>query len=232
MIELCLTTFDKKMIKESREKYPINCYAMNPSIAVNALKNNQKTFLEEALEIREIIGQEDPFFIQVIGTTAEEMIEDGRRIKETIPGNTYVKIPASKEGYRAISVLTNEGIKCSCTAVFTVNQAILAATAGAEYVAIYVSRLNNNGEDGFQVIKEIKEIFKEHDLNCKVCAASIKNTQQVKQSISYGAENVTVDYDLLEKMAEHSLTDSTLKKFKEDWENLFGKNIRISNMEV
>src|SRR5699024_1793256 len=178
------------------------------------------------------IGEDTSLFIQVIGLTSDEMVEDGKKIKKEVSGNTYVKIPASKEGFRAIRVLKELDIKISCTAVFTLNQAMLAAEAGADYVAVYVSRLNNLGVSGIELVRNIKEAFKNRNIQCKVAAASLKTPLDVEKSIKAGANNVTIPYSLLEEMSTHTLTQKTMEDFKNDWENLFGEGIKIYNMNL
>ena len=136
MLEFCLDTGDLEMVKAASKVYPLGCYSMNPTIAVNCLKGTGKSFIQNARDIREVIGDEMPFFLEAMGDTAEELVEDARAMVAAVPGNTLVKIPACPEGYKAIAALKAEGIRTSCTAVYTFNQAMLAALAGAEYVAV------------------------------------------------------------------------------------------------
>ena len=131
MVEYCLDTGDLEMVKKCVGVYPLACFSMNPSIAVNCLKGTGKTFLENANQIREVIGLDTPFYLEAMGDTAEEMIEDARAVRTKVPGNTLVKIPACPEGLKAIAALKKEGIYCSCTAIYDFNQAMLAAEAGA-----------------------------------------------------------------------------------------------------
>lgn len=122
------------------------------------------------------------------------MIEDGKNIKKEVPGNTYVKILANKEGFRAIRDLKEIDIKISCTAVFTLNQAMLAAESGVNYAAVYVDRLNRLGVSGIELVRNIKEAFKDKNIQCKVAAASLKTPLDVENSIYAGADNVTIPY--------------------------------------
>lgn len=200
MLEFCLTTFDVDMVRQALPVYPVNCFAMNPSIAVKDLKG-RGDFLGTAREIRKLIGEGEKFYLEVMGDTAREMVEDARRIIAEVPGNTLVKIPACPEGYRAIAQLKREGIRCSCTAVFDADQALLAAAAGAVCVAVYVSRLDAAGIDGLAVVSQIREAFSRAGVDCMLCAASLKTPGQVEQAILRGAGNVTVDLPLLRQMA-------------------------------
>lgn len=176
---------------------------MNPTIAVNCLKGTGKTFLENANQIREVIGLDTPFYLEAMGDTAEEMIEDARAVRAKVPGNTLVKIPACPEGLKAIAALKKEGIYCSCTAIYDFNQAMLAAEAGAVCVAVYVSRLDKNGYYGISVVRQISEAFKLRNVDTMVCVASLKTPLDVERAILAGAQNVTVDYEMLEKMIGH-----------------------------
>src|SRR5699024_12157084 len=121
-IDICLDTGNLELIQEGLEIITINSVSMNPSIAVDYLKTVNRGFIENALIIREVIGDEMPFFLEAMGDTAEEMVEDAKKVVEIIPGNTTVKIPASVEGFKAIKELRKLNIPTSCTAVYTLNQ--------------------------------------------------------------------------------------------------------------
>ena len=230
MLEFCLDTGDLEMVQAASKVYPLGCYSMNPTIAVNCLKGTGKSFIQNARDIREVIGDEMPFFLEAMGDTAEELVEDARAMVAAVPGNTLVKIPACPEGYKAIAALKAEGIRTSCTAVYTFNQAMLAALAGAEYVAVYVSRLDRNGGNGIETVRRIKQAFLDHGIDCIVSAASIKSAGEVERAIEAGADNIALNLDLLEQMAVHPMTAGTLETFKSDWEGLFGVGVRIANM--
>lgn len=181
MLEFCLDTGDFEMVKTASSIYPVNCFSMNPSIAVNCLKGTGKSFVQNALDIRGVIGEETPFFLEAMGDTAEELVEDAKAMVKAVPGNTFVKIPACPEGFKAIRELKNAGIATSCTAVYTFNQAMLAAMAGASYVAVYVSRLDKNGGDGIEVVRRIKQAFVAHNIDCVVSAASSRLRSRSKR---------------------------------------------------
>ena len=230
-MEYCLDTGDLEMVKKTVEMYPIRCFSMNPTIAVNCLRGTGRTFLENAVMIREVIGEETPFYLEAMGDTAEEMIEDAHKIREVVKGNTLIKIPACPQGLKAIRLLKEEGILCSCTAIYDFNQAMLAAEAGAYCVAVYVSRIDNAGGDGIEVVRKIKEAFTMAKIDCKVSAASLKQAVYLEKAVLAGADGATVTLDMLDKMAVHPMTQKTLDTFKSDWESLFGKGMRVANME-
>lgn len=225
MIEYCLVTYDLDMVKKAIDYYPVNCFAMNPSIAAKDLKGKTISFLEASKEYRQIIGDDLPLYIEVMGDTAEEMIEDARRIVKEVSGNTLVKIPATDAGLKAIRLLKNEGIRSSCTAIFDPNQALLASEAGAVCVAVYVSRLDKSGYNGMEVVRKISEIFRQRGIKTMVCAASLKTSKDVEDAILAGAQNVTVDLRMLDDMIMHPMTKQTLKQFKDDWYSLFKEKI-------
>lgn len=229
-MEYCLDTGSLEMVKSALEIFPINSVSMNPTIAANDLKGKNITFIENALMIREAVGNEFPFFLEAMGDTAEEMVKDAEKVVEKIPGNTFVKIPACPEGLKAIKILRQQGIRTSCTAIYTFNQAMLAAEAGADYVAVYVSRLDKLGASGNKVVRDIKNAFDERNIECKVCAASLKNNDDIEAVLKAGAENIAITLDLLNNMSVHPLTGQTLETFKNDWESVFGKGVRIVNM--
>ena len=141
-----------------------------------------------------------------------------------------MKIPACPEGFKAIRLLKQEGILCSCTAIYDFNQALLAAEAGAYCVAVYVSRIDRTGGEGIEVVRRIKEAFMIEGLDTMVSAASLKSPLAIEQAALAGADNVTVTLEMLEQMAIHPMTEGTLEKFKSDWEGLFGKGVRVVDM--
>ena len=229
-MEFGLDTGDFEEVKKVYDIYPVKCYSMNPSIAVRALQGTGISFIENAIRIREHIGDDLPFYLEAMGDTAEEMIEDARAIKKAVKGNTFVKIPACPEGFKAIRLLKQEGILCSCTAIYDFNQALLAAEAGAYCVAVYVSRIDRTGGEGIEVVRRIKEAFMIEGLDTMVSAASLKSPLAIEQAALAGADNVTVTLEMLEQMAIHPMTEGTLEKFKSDWEGLFGKGVRVVDM--
>lgn len=230
MIIYCLDTANLEMIKKAKDKYPVGAFSMNPSIAVRDLNKSKKGFLENVKEMRNVIGTEVEFYLQVIGETAEDMIKDAETIVKSVPGNTIIKIPACPEGIKAIRLLKKSGIKAGATGVLDVNQAVLASMAGAVNVAVYLNRLDNVGGDGIEVIRKIYDAFKIQNIKCHISAASIKNALYVEKSILAGADYITVSYELLEQLATHSLTAKTLAGFKSDWEGLYGEEKMIYNL--
>jgi len=131
------------------------------------------------------------------------------------------------EGLKACRILTKEGIPVNVTLVFSVNQAILAAKAGAKYVSPFIGRLDDNGQDGIHLIKEIHEVFKNYEYSTQILVASVRHTMHVVEAAKIGADVVTLPPDVLGKMLKHTLTDVGLKNFLADWEKLKKENPSI-----
>lgn len=226
-MQIILDTADVQEIERLTKIYPIDGVTTNPSIVVK----QKREFTGLIKEIRKIIGNDKMLHVQALGKTAEEIIEEAQYLNELIGGNLYIKIPVIEEGIRAISILKEKSIKTTATAVFTPLQALISARAGAEYVAPYVNRLDNISAGGVEVVSEIIQIFNIHNLNTKVLAASFKNTEQVHKVCLAGGQAVTVSPDILTQLLYHPFTNSSVDKFIEDWEGLYGKEARTDNLK-
>lgn len=169
-----------------------------------------------------------PVSLEVVGTKTEEMIEEAHRLMK-YGQNVVVKIPMISDGLRAIRQLTLDGIPTNVTLVFSTNQAILAAKAGASYVSPFIGRLDDTGHDGMSIIREIVQIFRNYDFSTEVLVASIRHPLHVIEAGRIGADIVTLPPDILAKMMTHPLTDKGLAAFLDDWEKLKKEkpNIRI-----
>lgn len=173
--------------------------------------------------IKEITGIVDgPISGEVISEDAKGMIEEGRKIA-AIHKNMIVKIPMTAEGLKATKVLANEGIKTNVTLIFSVNQALLAANAGATYVSPFLGRIDDISMNGMDLVRNIAEIFRVHKISTKIIAASVRNPLHVIEAARAGADIATVPYNLVQQMIKHPLTDQGLEKFKKDWQNAFSK---------
>ncbi|MDO4719458.1 MAG: fructose-6-phosphate aldolase [Peptostreptococcaceae bacterium] len=190
----------------------------NPSLIAKEGRN----FEEVLREITEIV--DGPISGETKATTldAEGMIEEGRAIAAMHP-NMVVKIPMTAEGLKATKVLSSEGIKVNMTLIFSVNQALLAARAGAAYVSPFVGRLDDINMSGIALIQDIAEIFDIHGIETEIISASIRNTVHVTESARAGAHIATVPFAVLEQMCSHPLTTAGLEKFKADYIAVFGE---------
>ena len=155
---------------------------------------------------------------EVLSDDAEGMIAEGRDLAQIHP-NITIKIPMTEEGLKAVNVLSKEGIKTNVTLIFSAAQALLAARAGASYVSPFVGRLDDIGNEGIQVIKDIVAIFAIHDIDTEIIAASIRTPMHVLDCAVAGADIATIPFGVLKKMLLHPLTDNGLEQFKKDWEN-------------
>lgn len=175
--------------------------------------------------IREIASIVDgPISGEVKATTvdAEGMIAEGREIAAIHP-NMVVKIPMTGEGLKACRTLAAEGIKTNVTLIFTANQALLAARAGATYVSPFLGRLDDISTDGVELVREIAEIFDVAGIETQIIAASVRHPMHVTQCALAGAHIATVPYKVLEAMIRHPLTDAGIEKFQADYRAVFGE---------
>jgi transaldolase len=169
--------------------------------------------------LKEICGiTSGPVSAEVVSDDVEAMLEEGRHFAKLAP-NIVVKVAMSENGLEAISRLAEEGIKTNCTLVFSTNQGLLAAKAGASLVSPFVGRLDDINQDGMTIIRELAEIFSIYDIEAEVLAASIRNPLHVTQAALAGAHVATVPFKVLRQMVRHPLTDKGIAQFKKDWES-------------
>jgi transaldolase len=158
-----------------------------------------------------------PVSAEVVADEVDGMIEEGRHFAKIAP-NIYVKVAMSENGLEAISRLADEGIRTNCTLIFSTNQGLLAAKAGASLISPFVGRLDDINQDGMTVIRELAEIFAIHDIEAQILSASIRNPLHVTQSALAGAHIATLPFKVLQQMVHHPLTDKGIATVKADWE--------------
>ncbi len=212
-------------IKEIYTTFPADGVTTNPSI----LAKNGKQPFETLKEIREFIGEDAELHVQVVALDMEGMIEDAHRIQKELGKNTYVKIPTTKEGLKAMKALKKEGAKITATAIYTQMQAFLAGKIGADYAAPYVNRIDNLGADGIKTAKDIHDIFKNNNLKTEVLAASFKNSQQVLELCKYGIGASTMSPDVIEGLIKNDSVAMAVDAFTKDFEKLCGENVTMKN---
>ncbi|MCI7813922.1 MAG: fructose-6-phosphate aldolase [Lachnospiraceae bacterium] len=190
----------------------------NPSL----IAKEGRDFKQVIQEITSIV--DGPISGEVKATTvdAEGMIKEGREIAAIHP-NMVVKIPMTVEGLKAVKVLSAEGIKTNVTLIFTANQALLAARAGATYVSPFLGRLDDISQTGVALIETIAEIFANYDMKTEIIAASVRNPIHVTDCALAGADIATVPYSVLVQMTKHPLTDQGIAKFQADYKAVFGE---------
>ena len=190
----------------------------NPSL----IAKEGRVFEEVIAEIASIVDGPISGEVKATTTDAEGMIKEGREIAKIHP-NMVVKIPMTVEGLKAVKVLSAEGIKTNVTLVFTSNQALLAARAGATYVSPFLGRLDDISVRGVDLVAEIAEIFKVAGIETQIIAASVRNPMHITDCALAGADIATVPYKVIEQMTHHPLTDAGIKKFQDDYIAVFGE---------
>lgn len=218
-MKLILDTVNLEEIKRGFDLFPVEGVTTNPTI----ISKENRNLFSILKDIQQVIGKETELHVQLLGNTAEKMLEEAVVVKERIGGNIYMKIPVSQQGIKAMKRLKKEGYKITATAVITPNQALIAAKAGADYVAPYVNRIDNLASNGTQVVADIVEIFEKNLINTKVLAASFKNAQQFCKVAKAGCPAVTISFEILETALSHPLTDTSLEQFTRDWDGVYGE---------
>ena len=215
-MKLFIDTANVDHIKEMAELGILKGVTTNPTL----IAREGRDFNEVIKEITSIV--DGPISGEVISLEAEGMIKEGIEISKIHP-NMVVKIPLTQEGLKATKALSDMGIKTNVTLIFSANQALLAATAGATYVSPFVGRLEDTLHDGIQVVGEIREIFDIYGFDTEIISASIRTPKQLADSALVGAHIATVPYEVLKKAMSHPLTDKGIAAFMADWEKAFGK---------
>lgn len=207
-------------IQKCVDYYPIDGVTTNPTI----ISKEKKDFKQLIGEITEIIGKDRMFHIQTTSTEADDIVNEAVALKAIIGENFFIKIPISSQGLKATMELKRLGINVTMTAIFTQQQALVAAKAGADYVAPYINRLDNIVSDGVHVVSEIVKMFNYYDIKTKVLAASFKNVEQVHKVAMVGGHAVTINPDLFDQLIYHPLTYYAVDDFDKDWECVYGSN--------
>ncbi len=189
----------------------------NPSL----IAKEGRDFNQVIKEIASIVDGPISGEVKATTTDAEGMIKEGREIAAIHP-NMIVKIPMTTEGLKAVKVLTAEGIKTNVTLIFSANQALLAARAGATYVSPFLGRLDDISVCGTDLIRDIVEIFEVAGIDTEIIAASVRHPMHVTECALAGADIATVPYKVLEQMTHHPLTDQGIEKFQKDYLAVFG----------
>jgi transaldolase len=158
-----------------------------------------------------------PVSAEVVAEDVEGMLREGRAFSKLAP-NIVVKVPMSEEGLEAMSRFAEEGIKTNCTLIFTANQGLLAAKAGASILSPFIGRLDDINQDGMDVIRELVAIVELHDLETEVLTASVRHPRHVTEAALAGSHIATLPFKVLQQMVHHPLTDKGIKTFREDWD--------------
>lgn len=189
---------------------------------VAGVTTNPSLIVKEKRDLKEVIKQiaelvDGPVSAEVIATEAPEMVKEAQELVK-LGKNVVIKVPMTEEGLKAVSILSKEGIKTNVTLIFSANQALLAARAGATFVSPFVGRIDDMSMDGITLIEDIAEIFIMHDIKAEIIAASVRTPMHMTQCAKAGAHIATVPYKVLTASMKHPLTDAGLARFLADWE--------------
>ena len=214
-MRIFLDTANIEQIRQAARLGVVSGVTTNPSLVS---KEKVADYEAAVREICSIIS--GPVSVEVVVEGAQAMIEQARRIATWAP-NVVIKIPATADGLAVTSTLAKDNIKVNFTLCFSLNQALLGALAGAAYVSPFVGRLDDIGQDGMQLVKDIVDVFKNYpDLHTEVIAASIRHPQHCVTAAKIGAHIATVPYDVLMQMIRHPLTDIGISRFLADWQRI------------
>lgn len=216
-MEILLDTAHLEDIRKYNEIYDITGVTSNPTI----LSREKSDFFPLLLEIRKIIGEKQ-LHVQVTGSTCEEMMKEAAAITDQLGKDTYIKVPANEEGIRTMKALKAENYHVTATAVYMPQQAMLASSVGADYVAPYFNRMNNINVDSKKAISEMAWLFEHYHRDTRILAASFKNTQQIMDAFLAGADAVTSSPELFTQMVESPIIDFAVEGFMKDWKETYG----------
>ena len=219
-MEFILDTADLEAVKQLDELLTIEGVTTNPSIITKSGKTPEQVIKE----FIEYLRPEQKFFVQVVSTDYEQMLEEARYICSLRPKNTYVKIPVTHNGYKAIKQLKSEGLGVLATAIYSADEAFLAAMNGADYLAPYVNRMCNYGDGIGQVLDLLQMLETQGFENTKVIAASFKNVEQVHTLIAAGIQSVTVPPEVVFTMIDHPGTKIAVDEFSVAWSEAYGRD--------
>nr|WP_297707801.1 fructose-6-phosphate aldolase [uncultured Butyrivibrio sp.] len=217
-MKLFVDTANIEEIRKANDMGVICGVTTNPSL----IAKEGRDVYEVVKEIASIVDGPISGEVKATTTDAEGMIAEGREIAK-LHKNMVVKIPMTIEGLKACKVLSSEGIKVNMTLIFTANQALLCARAGAAFVSPFLGRLDDISVRGTDLISEVAEIFNIHGIETEIIAASIRNPMHVTDCALAGADIATVPYKVIEQMTHHPLTDAGIEKFQKDYLAVFGE---------
>ena len=218
-MELVIDSASLEAIRELDELLNISGVTTNPTIITKTGKDPE----EVIGELCDFLTESQSLFIQAIRTDCEGMVEEARWIASLREANTYVKIPVTREGLKAIKICKDLGIGVLATAIYSADQAFLAAANGADYLAPYVNRMDNYG-DGVENVKDLLQMLKVNDMRARVIAASFKNTRQVHELIKAGVHAVTIPPEVAFAMIDHPGTEIAVREFGDSWFRAYGRD--------
>lgn len=226
-MRLIVDSADTEKIRKMFEYYPVSGVTTNPTILT---KSGKKPY-EVLREIRGIIGPETDLHVQTLGEDADEIVHEATVIKRMLGEETFVKIPVTREGIKAIRICAQRFGHITGTAVYSTAQAYLAAEAGADYIAPYVNRIDNLSQNGVEVTKKIQNILGQYAGKTRMLAASFRNVHQVIELAEYGVYSATVDPDIIERMLTNDSVDAAIAKFSADMTSAYGEQMVMTHTD-
>jgi transaldolase len=211
-----IDTANLEQIREMQDLGIIDGVTTNPTL----LAKEGADPIEQLKQICQIV--DGPVSAEVVGLKTDEMVREARELAKLAP-NIVIKIPMTKDGIKAVKILEPEGIKTNVTLVFSQNQVLIAAKAGASYISPFIGRLMDNGQDEIDMLWESMEIIRAYEFESEIIVASVRNTRHVVEAAKMGAHIATIPFAVLDKMFKHPNTDKGLEDFLADWEKLQAK---------
>ena len=219
-MELYLDTANVAEVERLARIFPLQGVTTNPSIVAAG----GESIWDVLPRLQNAVGKEGRLFAQVMSREAADMVDEAQRLAEHVPG-IVVKVPVTAEGLAAIKQLKLLGIPTLGTAVYSAAQGLLAALAGAEYVAPYVNRVDAQGGDGIRMVQELQSLLELHAPESKVLAASFKTPRQALDCLLAGCEAITLPLDVAQQFLAAPAVEAAVVKFEEDWQKAFGSNV-------
>lgn len=216
-MELYLDTANVADVERLARIFPIAGVTTNPSI----IAASGESVWDVLPRLQKIVGPQGTLFAQTMSRDADGMVAEARRLSAAFPG-LVVKIPVTAEGLVTIKILKKEGITTLGTAVYSAAQGLLAALAGAKYIAPYVNRVDAQGGDGIRTVQELQSLLELHAPESMVLAASFKTSRQALDCLLAGCEAITLPTDVAQQMLNTPAVESAIDKFEQDWKNAFG----------
>ncbi len=214
-MKIFLDTSDVNIIRKYCETGLIDGVTTNPTL----MKQVGRNPVEVVSEISSLFNSDASISVEVVADSAKDMIIQAKQY-HSINKNVTIKVPCTYEGLKACKKLSNRDIKVNVTLIFSFNQSILAAKAGATYISPFIGRCEDNDINGIDLISSIRKVFNLNNISTKILAASIRNIDHISESFKAGADIVTIPPKVFEEMYKHSLTDQGLEQFNKDWKEL------------
>jgi transaldolase len=211
-MRIFLDTADIDEIREAARWGILSGVTTNPTLLSKSAGKSHEAIIQDIAEL-----VDGPISAETVSPDTERMLGEARRFASWHP-NVVVKVPSTPDGWAAVKRLKQEGIRTNVTLCFSANQALFAALAGAYIVSPFVGRLDDISEDGLQVVREVVEIYRRHNLATLVLAASIRSPRDIIDAAKAGADIATVPWKVLQAAARHPLTDRGIESFLKDWE--------------